>query len=343
MTATATHLEHTIGIDGLFLLRMRDGTARLTGVDSETVRVTGDVDLEDTFRVERGTGSLSLHAGRGFELRIGGGRTEAPEIDVELPRSATVVVEVTSAGLSSEGLRGDQRYQTVSGDVRLSSVAGSVAVEAVSGDVSLVAAGEIDLQARTVSGDVEIRAGSIAGIAAGTTSGDVRVAGQLATGGRHRIETVSGDMLLALAGGVRLVASTVAGDVRSTLPHRSEGGRGRRVLIVGDGGATLETRSMSGNVQLVEARQLEAAGLGTSPALPVAPPDPPAPPPPSPETAEAARPVDPASPSTRAIAAAYDEERLRILRSLERAEIDVAEAETRLSRLDAGNVAGVDR
>jgi hypothetical protein len=52
---------------------------------------------------------------------------------------------------------------------------------------------------------------------------------------------------------------------------------------------------------------------------------------------------DPIGPSTRAIAAAYDEARMRILRSLERGEIDVTEAGARLARLDAGSLAETDR
>jgi hypothetical protein len=41
-------------------------------------------------------------------------------------------------------------------------------------------------------------------------------------------------------------------------------------------------------------------------------------------------------PASGALAAAYDDARLRILRSLERAEIDVAEATRRLEALDNG-------
>jgi hypothetical protein len=336
MTATATYMEHEIGGEGLFVLRLRDGAARLRGVDGDTVRVTAEEDLEEVFRVERGNGSLSLIAANTFEIHIGRGR-HSPDLDVDVPRRATVVIEATSASVSSDGLSGDQRYQTVSGDVSLTSVAGAIVAEAVSGDVRLLARGALDLQARTVSGDLEVRAGRIDRLAAGTTSGDVRVAGELDPGGTHRIETVSGDMLLALAGGVRLVATTVAGDVRSTLPHRSEGGRGQRVLIVGDGAATLETRSMSGSVKLVEAQHLDRTAH-------VTPPVPPVPPAARPEAAPTVpADSDPIGPSTRAIAAAYDEARMRILRSLERGEIDVTEAGARLGRLDAGSLAETDR
>jgi hypothetical protein len=334
MTTTRTKLDHRIGADGLFALRLRDGAVRLRGVDGDTVRVTADIDLEAAFQVDRGAGSLSLRAAHGY------GRVRLPDhgLEVELPRGATVVVEGTSAEFSGVGLAGDQRYQTVSGDITLSAVAGTVVIQAVSGDVSLVADGELDIQARTVSGDLEVRAGRIARLSAGTTSGDVRIAGELAAGVAHRIETVSGDMLVAPAGGIRLEATTVVGDIRSAVPHRTEGGRGRRVLIIGDGKATLETRSMSGDVRIVEARNLR-------PDPPVAPEPPVAPPPPPPPVSppRAARADTPGGPpptgSSTAIAAAYDEERLRILRALERGEIDVDEAGRRLEMLDAGDLA----
>jgi hypothetical protein len=53
---------------------------------------------------------------------------------------------------------------------------------------------------------------------------------------------------------------------------------------------------------------------------------------------EATPPPSERAPANGAIAAAYDDARLRILRSLERGEIDVAEAGRRLETLDAGDV-----
>ena len=49
------------------------------------------------------------------------------------------------------------------------------------------------------------------------------------------------------------------------------------------------------------------------------------------------------SPVNEAIAAAYDDARLRILRSLERGEIDVAEAGRRLEQLDADDAVSAAR
>jgi hypothetical protein len=253
---------------------------------------------------------------------------------VDVPRRATIVVEGASADLTAEDLAGQQRYQTMSGDVTLRRVRGTVSVDAVSGDVRLTAAGELRLQARTVSGDLEARAGRIGELSLATTSGDLSLAGELAPDGSHRTETVSGDILLAIAGGARIEASTVTGDVRSDVPHTAEGRRGRRTLIVGDGRATLNASSMSGDVRIVKARPFETADadaqvIEPASAQPAAPPAPPAPT------------VAPAlDASDAAIAAAYEAARLAILRSLERGEIDVAEAGRRLEALDTADVPG---
>jgi hypothetical protein len=325
-------IEHEIGTEGIFVLRLRDGSVRLRGADGRSVRVAGEegTDLEETFLVERGAGSLSIGTGKGLRIKLGRGHHATPRLSVDVPRAATVVVEASSADLTAEDLVGEQRYQTVSGDMLLTRVRGQVAIDAVSGDVRLSAGGDLRLRARTVSGDLEVRAGRLGDLSLATTSGDLSIAGELMPDGTHRVETVSGDTLLAIAGGARVEVTTVTGDVTSDVAHRSEGGRGRRVLIVGDGRATLTASSMSGDVRIVRARPFET-GPNDAPE-PEPPPAPAAPPPVTPTQA--------ADASGAAIAAAYESARLGILRSVERGEIDVAEAGRRLEALDAADVQG---
>jgi hypothetical protein len=324
-------IEHEIGTEGLFVLRLRSGSVLLRGADGGTVRLADEDggDLEDTFVVERGEGSLSLSTAKGLRIRVGRGGPSTHRLAVDVPRRATIVVEGASADVTAEDLAGEQRYQTMSGDLTLRRVRGTVSIDAVSGDVRLTAAGELRLQARTVSGDLEARAGRIGELSLATTSGDLSLAGELAPDGSHRTETVSGDILLAIAGGARIEASTVTGDVKSDVPHTAEGHRGQRTLIVGDGRATLTASSMSGDVRIVRARPFETADGDAPVAEPVAPPAPPTPT------------VVPAlDASDAAIAAAYEAARLGILRSLERGEIDVAEAGRRLEALDTADVPG---
>ena len=335
--ASAATIEHAIGTEGLLVLHMRDGSIRLHGVDGDTASVIDrdGTDLAEAFTIERGEGSLELRAGQGFQLSIGRKRHQAPDLEVRVPRHANVVVQAASADFTADDLGGDQRYQTVSGDISLTRARGSVEIDSTSGDVKLSAAGELRLAARTVSGDLDARAGRLTELSVATTSGDVSVAGELAPDIGHTIETVSGDVLLAIAGGVRVEVTTVAGDVRSDVPHSSEGGRGHRVLVVGDGRATLAARSMSGDIRIVAARPFETGPLPPEPPAAPAPPAPPAAPAPVP-------PIAAAGPSDAAIGAAYEEARLGILRSVERGEIDVAEAGRRLEALDAADVPEVE-
>jgi hypothetical protein len=315
-------IEHEIGVSGLLALRLRSGDARLRGVDGSVVRIhDADRELASRLQIERGQGSLSVRVGAsdGFDPGTHDG-THGEDLVIDVPTRATVVVEASSADVTIDGLTGDQRFRTSSGDVRLRDVSGQISVETVSGDVDMLAVDRAAIAARTVSGDLAIRASDLESLRVSTTSGDVRLAGRLAGAGPFLIDTVSGDMLLALAGGVRLEASTVAGDVTSEVTARSEGGPGRRVLVVGEGRPTMTVRSMSGDVSLIEA---SAVMRPHAPAVPTAADDPTAD---SPTVV-----VDHAEPLTDDADAA----RLAILRALEAGEIDVAEAGRRLEALEA--------
>lgn len=328
-------IEHVIGADGLFVLHLRSGSVRLRGVDGDAARIGAEdgTDLGAGFEIERGEGSFSIRHQANPKDPLGRRPTGgSARLAVDVPRRATLIVDSGGADLSGEDLAGAQRYRTVSGEVVLTGVSGEIAVDAVSGDVAIAAAGPLRLEVRTVSGDVGVRAGRIDETEVATTSGDVALAGELAPGGRHRIETVSGDALLALTGGTRVEVSTVTGDVTADVPHRAEGGRGRKVLVIGNGRATLSAHSMSGDVTIVAAPP--AAGRTDAAA-----PDEPTASAPAPDAAAPA----PGDPSAAAIAAAYDDARLRVLHDLERGDIDVAEATWRLEALDTAHAAGGPR
>lgn len=310
MTATSTvaSLDHAIGADGLFSLHLRDGEVRIRAVDGEIIRVSDahGHDLSEMFVIEIGEGSVSLRSTRGATFLGRHRHGHAPDIAVDLPRSATIVVETTSADVCSDGLLGDQRYRTVSGDLTLSEVSGRIAIEAVSGDVKVTAIGETDVALRTVSGDVELRAGTLRSLRSTTTSGDLKVAGRLLGAGPFSVETVSGDALIAPAGEVRIEMTTMSGDLRSEVDGRAAGDRGQRSLSIGTGGPLLTFRSMSGDLRVVRPTRIDAPDVPALPALP--------------------------APTVMV----DDDPRLLILRALERGEIDVAEAGRRLEILDDG-------
>ena len=357
-TTTKSSIEHAIGAGGLLAIQIRDGEVRLRGVDGDLARVrdANDHPLDEMLEIDATDGGLALRSYRGpgglgdwiglgpggigewiglgpgglgewigldpddrhphrdharRHDRRGGGRF-TPDLVVEVPRGASVLIESASGDLSADGLLGDQRYRTGSGEITLRAVSGKVTVEAVSGDVDVVATGSSDLVARTVSGDIEIRAATLTSARAATTSGDLRIAGRFAGSGPFTIDTVSGDGLLAPAGDVQIELKSLTGDLNTEFDGPSVS-RGRRSLTIGRSGPVVTFRSTSGDLNVVRPIVASAA---------------------------ASRPEPPAAASVQtgnhAIAAAYDDARLLILRSLERGEIDVTEATQRLETLDHG-------
>jgi hypothetical protein len=338
-TATSSRLEHAIGAEGLLAIRVRSGDVRINGIDGDVVRVrdTNDEPLEDMFAIEAAAGSLSLTAiGRGFEFILGSRSKRRrhnrhdPDLEIDIPRRATLVLEGVSSDIRAEGLVGDQRYRTTSGDVQLRAVSGHIGIEAVSGDVEIQATGTARIAARSESGDIELRAATVSTLKLTTTSGDMKVAARLDGSGPFTIETVSGDGLLAPAGDVRIEMTTMTGDLQSELDGDHGREHGRHSLVIGKSGPLVTFQSMSGDLRVVKPILVEHPVPPIRPVAPIAPVAPRA------ERARVATPIE--TQVNGAIAAAYDDARLRILRSLERGEIDVAEAGRRLEQLDAGDL-----
>ena len=326
-TSTGASLDHDIGSAGLLSIRLGDGRARLRAADGASVRIRDNHgrELSEMFAVELGEGSVSLHSDKRGRHWHGGGHS--PDLEIELPRGATVVIEGGSADIEADGLVGDQRYRTASGEMSLRAVSGRIAIDAVSGDVDISATGDAAVTIKTVSGDVELRAATLTTLDATTTSGDLRIAGRLAGPGPFAIVTVSGDTLLAPVGDLRVEMATLSGDIRSKVGGQTEGGRGRRSLTLGSGTPLLTLRSLSGDLLVVPPTpvRIPDADRAAPVAAQVAP---------GPAPRSEAKSTSPAEAPNPAIAAAYDDARLRILRSLERGEIDVAEAGQRLEALD---------
>jgi hypothetical protein len=311
-------IHHVIGRDGRFVLASHDGDVRVRGIDGDAVQVrAGDGEGLGHLAVERGDRTLTLRSGSGAER--GPGHRGISDLVIEVPSGAEVVIEGDSMDMDADGLTGVQRYRTGSGDLRLRDVRGSISAEVISGDLDIVAGGTVQLDIRAVSGDVAVRAASIATFRATTTSGDLRVAGRFDGDGPYAIETVSGDVAIASTGPVRVDLRTLTGDIRSDVPAKTEDGPGRRSVVIGAGGPTIDIRSTSGDVRIVAAREI---------ASPVA-----APAPPAIQTPSSAFPPTTA-PAQEDESTTDDQRRLDVLRALERGEVEIDEARRQLEALD---------
>jgi putative adhesin len=309
-------VEHVIGRTGELSLHLPAGHVELRGTDGDSVRLR-DLDghpLEDEFQIDREPSRLNVRLRESMffgGLIRGGPHRSSVRLEVNVPRSARVRIDVASAGIDGHGLHGEQRYRSASGTVRLTEISGEVTVESVSGDVTLEPDGETTLSARSVSGDVKVRGGRLPTMTLASTSGDVEVDAVLDGSGPYSIQTVSGDAVVQPHGGIRVEANTVTGRVASSIPHRSGSRRGRHDIVVGDGRVLLTFKSISGDLRIADPQP--APGVAASQAAP----EPPAPP------------SAPAAPDSR------ETDRLAILRDLENGTIDVAEAGERLAALES--------
>jgi len=331
-------IEHDIGPEGRFALRVTSPDVEIRATDRTTARVRVQFELRAAsqaeadelfdqvkFHVRRGTGVLEVTepkqgtSGIGSIVRMfsGGSTKMEAALEAEVPAGAAISFDGVSADVTANGFSGEQEFRTVSGDLVLHPLGGTLRVRGVSSDISLRGDAPMRLEMNTVSGDVSAYAPRFYELRMVTVSGDVELEGLLAPGPQHRVETVSGDLMLATSGGLTLEVRGLSSDASVSLPHRSEGSRDRRRFVVGDGGASLLFSSMSGDVVVSGPRR----GSGIVPPLPPLPELPPLPPlgtmPPTP-------PTPPRPPLT-------DEEQLEVLQALERGEIDVEEAAARLA------------
>ena len=324
-------IEHEIGPNGHFALRVGSGDVELRAVEGSTVRVRSSYDVRAgsdgeadallervQMRAQRYSGRIELDepargasSGLGALARLLGGDSYELHVAAEIPRHAEIRVDGVSADITVNGFRGRQAYRTVSGDAVLSELGGEVRLQSVSGDASLRAVESIDVDAGSVSGDLAVMAPRFELLRANTVSGDIEIEGELSPDRDHRVETVSGDLTVGLVGELTLEVRGLSTDVSIGVNHRSEGSRDRRRYVIGAGRPRLDFRSMSGDVSVRPARRIVPAA------------QPPA----------AAMAAQPAAPTVDADA------QLEILRLVERGEIDIDEAARRLAG-GPGGVAG---
>jgi DUF4097 and DUF4098 domain-containing protein YvlB len=346
---------------------LASGDVRVRGTDEGrlVIRTRDGRSLDDVVTIEAAPGRVRIRDVAG-EFRLGPIRLpsrRSGDLDLEVPRGTIMAMRTLSGDLDATGVRGASRWTTASGDLRLVVETGPVAIETMSGDVVLTGEGSLAVTARTVSGDLRLTAPLLDGLDLASTSGDVHVEGELRPGARHVIASVSGDVQLATGSPVRIETRTIAGDVRVTGPHRTEGGRGRRTVVVGSGLTPVEIRTTSGDISVqampggalpLPAPAAPAVELAESvesaPAVELAEPVESAPAVELAEPVEAAptpAPVSPAQvhapatsgPEVGAESAVDRREaaRLEILRALERGEVDVETASRAMEVLeDAG-------
>jgi DUF4097 and DUF4098 domain-containing protein YvlB len=194
-------------------------------------------------------------------------------LDVTVPRGASLKVSVVSAEASVDGIDGgDVQVNSVSGRIRVNaqtpmlnavSVSGNIAfagkaqqakLQTVSGDILAPSLGnKVELQ--TVSGRIQAGGGPWQSLSLSSVSGDVQLTGVVAKGGNMNVDSMSGDVQLLFPAPLNsnVHASTFSGSVHSDFgtPTHPEHGPGSTLdTVAGDGAANIHIETFSGDIRL---------------------------------------------------------------------------------------------
>lgn len=254
------------------------GEVTITAWDRNEVHVSGQLgDGAEPLSIQGSENNLSIHVkaqGRSGWFDWSGDKAMSPStLDVNVPRGASLKVNVVSAPLSVDGINGgDIEVNSVSGRVRIhaqtpllnvATVSGNLAfsgqakqakLQTVSGDILAPSLGH-KVQVQTVSGHIQIGGGPWQQFSLSTVSGDVQLKGALAAGGNMDIDSMSGDLQLQLPSSLNssLHVSTFSGDLRSDFgtPSRPEHGPGSHLdTLAGAGDGKIHIETFSGDVRI---------------------------------------------------------------------------------------------
>jgi DUF4097 and DUF4098 domain-containing protein YvlB len=254
------------------------GKVTITAWDRNEVHVGGRLgDGALPLSIEGSENNLSIKVqaeGHGGWLNWSGDKAMSDTtMDIDVPRAASLKVNVVSAPVNIDGINGgDIEVNSVSGRVRIDAqtpalsiiaVSGNVAfsghaqqakLQTVSGDILAPSLGHtVDLQ--TVSGHIQAAGGPWQQLNLTTVSGDVQLTGGLAAGGKMSVDSMSGDLQLqfpsSLASSIH--ATTFSGDLHSDfgIPKQPEHGPGSTLdTVAGDGNGKITIETFSGDLRI---------------------------------------------------------------------------------------------
>ncbi len=244
------------------------GSVKVTGWERNEIAVAGRADageLELEVTGERASIQVDTSNPHGtrveLDIKVPAGSSlevNAFQADVEVSGvSGNVTVESVNGKLVVAGAQGELELNSVNGTVEVSGASKRVHVEAVNGDVTLKGVGG-RIEASTVNGRLRFEGGALERASFETVSGPLLVVGELHPQARVELQTVSGTIELALpaATQARFEASSFSGEIKNELsadqPSRRSKFTGERELsfTLGNGGATVDLQSLSGQILL---------------------------------------------------------------------------------------------
>ncbi len=271
--AAADDIDETVGADpkGNVWIENVAGSVTVTAWDRAEVQVKGSYErrVREVEIDADGEGDVSIEVVVPDHMR--GGGYEA-DLEIRVPKGASVEVETVSASIDVEGVEGSLELESVSGavDVRgpsagveAGTVSGSIEVrgdiawveaESVSGSVEITDTKD-QVEASTTSGRIEIRGGDYDQVSCESVSGRILFEGGLRKDAQVDVESFSGTVVLRLPADLDadIEAETFSGSIDSDFgdPRRERFGPGEWLsTTVGKGSARIDVSSFSSSIRL---------------------------------------------------------------------------------------------
>ncbi len=250
------------------------GSVEIIGWDRAEVSVSGSIwDGADDLVFEADGRRTRIEV----KLPRNSKRVKASNLVIRMPVNAELDATTVSADITVDGVRGDQRLQTVSGEVATEIWARDLEAKTVSGDIDIrgnderadvvvtAVSGDIDaanlsgeLSISSVSGDVDASGEQFERLRVKTVSGDMGLDVSLADDGRADLESVNGDIELRLANvdNIEFDLETFNGDIRDVFGERaqrtSKYAPGHELRItVGTGSARVRIETLNGDIDVL--------------------------------------------------------------------------------------------
>ena len=167
----------------------------------------------------------------------------------KIDRDATI--STASGDITATDLSGYLKANTASGKITVSGVKGDVRANSASGDIRINQPGA-RADAQSMSGKVEIW-GTSTDTTAQSTSGDVNISGDPGKSGYWKLQSVSGSVNLGVHpnSAFFLSAESMSGAIHADIPIViEEQDKHSMRAHVGNGGARVEVRSVSGSINV---------------------------------------------------------------------------------------------
>ncbi len=201
---------------------------------------------------------------------------EEATLTLKVPKGARLVVDTVSAEIVVDGVRGEQRLESVSGDVETKAYDQTVSLHTVSGEITVSGSGgkaalttenisgttivsgiRGSYEGQTVSGTIDASVAAFEKLHVETVSGDADIKADLGAAARVEMESVSGSLTLTIKPPVNAEfdLESFSGDIDACFGpeprDKSKYGPGSELEFTeGKGGARVTIESLSGDINI---------------------------------------------------------------------------------------------